>query len=684
MEIRRLLLVTILVAAVLAPAVEAHRNYPSAFLRGREDPEAVVDQLFRGVLGRPARHEELHEWGEVIERGSRPFFVVQKLLDGPEFARRMSNETFVIYVFWRFLDRDPRPQEYRVFRDYLREGGSRAEVVRSVLLSREFRARGLPAPLLNGWSFFEFDPAQYEGYDLAVKRLERAAPEPVHDGDHPLVQLLRPMEVTRAQQPLRGELEFVSSEPLDSNYQYYCGYLHAHSYFSDDAAQGGHPSEAYDMARYDAGMDFMGITDHGEYLLPWEWDELRATADEYNDEGSFVAMAGFEYSHFLDGHLCVVGTSTYTSFFVSTNLDLFYAWLNQHPEAIATFNHPGSYDYIGTEFHHFEYNPSVDPMIVGIEVIQNGGFDDYAVGYGGALSFFAEANLYGWHVGALSAQDNHSMDYGIKNDVRTIVLADELTRASLMDAYRAHRFYASEDRNLRLVFRGNDQEMGAELPAGPVVFTVSLSDPDGEYFTLIRAFRDGEAIYEREIYAQEGTWRFSVGTEEDHHFYHIWVEQEDGDAAHSSPIWVSGTNPGPPPTPPPSGCLFRTAARGTALEGQLQPLYGLRDRLEEQGPEGRRLVARFYAASPELTRIISGNPELLAELRGLTSRAIELLSDPAARIEARDIARVEAFAARLTPQASSSLRQEIGRFLELLRGLEGRPVAPGDPVLQLP
>ena len=62
----------------------------------------------------------------------------------------------------------------------------------------------------------------------------------------------------------------------------------------------------------------------------------------------------------------------------------------------------------------------------------------------------------GWYLGALGGQDNHSPDWGTRNEFRTAVLAEELTRESVIDAYLSRRFYATEDKDLHLDLRGTD------------------------------------------------------------------------------------------------------------------------------------------------------------------------------------------------------------------------------------
>ncbi|NIO07792.1 MAG: hypothetical protein GTO40_07200, partial [Deltaproteobacteria bacterium] len=65
-------------------------------------------------------------------------------------------------------------------------------------------------------------------------------------------------------------------------------------------------------------------------------------------------------------------------------------------------------------------------------------------------SYWDVGNLRGWYLGALGGQDNHSPNWGTRNQFRTAVLAVELTREAIIDAYLNRRFYVTEDKNLYL------------------------------------------------------------------------------------------------------------------------------------------------------------------------------------------------------------------------------------------
>jgi hypothetical protein len=178
--------------------------------------------------------------------------------------------------------------------------------------------------------------------------------------------------------------------------------------------------------------------------------------------------------------------------------------------------------------------------MAGIELLTHGNdYDAYSVGYasGDGLGYLDEANDRGWRVASVSAQDNHSGEWGTLDDYRTGVLAESLTRRDVLEALRDRRFFSTQDRNLRMSFRSQGHEMGAVLKPGPKSFHVTLGDGDGEGFDRIDLYRRGALLESRDV-AGSGPWVFEVPASSERSWYHVIVTQDDGDRAMSAPIWV--------------------------------------------------------------------------------------------------------------------------------------------------
>ncbi len=86
-------------------------------------------------------------------------------------------------------------------------------------------------------------------------------------------------------------------------YNVYYGHLHNHTGYSDGK---GDPWKAYDYARYQAGLDFLGVADHVEQLSSREWSRMKQAANERTENGKFVAFHGFEWSSSRFGHIAVI------------------------------------------------------------------------------------------------------------------------------------------------------------------------------------------------------------------------------------------------------------------------------------------------------------------------------------------------------------------------------------------
>jgi hypothetical protein len=88
----------------------------------------------------------------------------------------------------------------------------------------------------------------------------------------------------------------------------------------------------------------------------------------------------------------------------------------------------------------------------------------------------------GFHLGPSVGQDNHYRNWGTSTDARVGVIADSLSKTDVLSALRARRTFASEDKNLRIVFRANGA-IGGDIIAPPAPdseldLSVDLRDPD--------------------------------------------------------------------------------------------------------------------------------------------------------------------------------------------------------------
>jgi len=168
----------------------------------------------------------------------------------------------------------------------------------------------------------------------------------------------------------------------------------------------------------------------------------------------------------------------------------------------------------------------------------------------------------------LGNEDNHTRDWG-QGSFRTAVLAQELTREAIVDAYRHRRFYGTEDKDLVLDFRCGGYPMGSVVSGVPREFRVTASDKGGDTFQEVRLYRNGELIETRAVEGNAVDVVFTDANGTGDAYYYVIVRQNDdndingrNDEAISSPIWFDESQP---IEPRPLGCIGGNAA-GIAID----------------------------------------------------------------------------------------------------------------------
>ena len=274
--------------------------------------------------------------------------------------------------------------------------------------------------------------------------------------------------------------------------------LHNHSWLSDG---GGDPRLAFASMRA-AGLDVAALTDHSRWASAFlglgkapgwtgidarAWRETIALAEAANDDGRFVALHGFEWSHAAQGHMNVWNSRGFTDpLRTAPTMGRFWRWLERgEADGLAGFNHPGTGRL---RFGGFAYRPGMAGRLVSLELfnkLQDYLFKDTDRGGRSPLCQCLDA---GWRVGLLGVTDEHGPDWGRPDGKgRAGLWLRELTRAGVLEALSARRFFASRVKGLRLdaaltslAGRGPQTRarMGTTLahPGGPVRVEVDL-DP---------------------------------------------------------------------------------------------------------------------------------------------------------------------------------------------------------------
>jgi hypothetical protein len=366
-------------------------------------------------------------------------------------------------------------------------------------------------------------------------------------------------------------------------YDVYYGQLHSHSGLSDAY---GPPSKAYKYARDEAGLDFFSLADHDCYpyendgLTDSEYEDMKSVADSYNEDGVYTTFWGFEWTSddlswggpetlLGKGHIAVINSPDLCEADEeeTNELNELVDWLNDdmmREDAVAFFNHPGEYN---TTFDYFNFDYT--GKIVGMELWnRNDDYYDVALGTG---FWYHNAMDKGWYIGASGSQDNHSFDWGTLNEWRMAILAPALTRADLLEAMKARRFYSSRDMNLVLSFTCDGAQMGSVIEAGTgLEVVIEASDGDGEVFSQIELLKNETVI---ETWIPDSTdpivTTTVTGDPADYFYARVYQEGETGWRAISSPIFIAMPDDVTAPTPDPmtwASVPYATGGTSIAME----------------------------------------------------------------------------------------------------------------------
>ena len=375
--------------------------------------------------------------------------------------------------------------------------------------------------------------------------------------------------------PAEGETEaqtgeiytFTYKSPIFiDDYGLYFGQLHAHTNLSDGT---GTVEQAFQHAADVPNLDFLALTDHsnsfeGQSGLPSagtthlgdenaeevnaSWAEGREGARAITaQEGDFVGLYGFEmtWSGGAPGHINTFNSEGFENrnaapYKKGDNyevLEAYYDTLNENPETISQFNHPG--DTFGDFMDFALYDPVIDNQITLIEV-GNGEGAIGSSGYFPSYSYYTRALDKGWHVAPTNNQDNHKGNWGDSNTARSVILADGLTEDSIYDALKNYRVYATEDNDLSILYSLNGNAMGSILDEQESInISVDISDPTdtaGETKAEV-IVNGGQTLAEQTFTGGSTTLEFNdLAT--GYGYYYLRITQADKDIAVTAPVWT--------------------------------------------------------------------------------------------------------------------------------------------------
>jgi hypothetical protein len=243
--------------------------------------------------------------------------------------------------------------------------------------------------------------------------------------------------------------------------------------------------------------------------------------------------------------------------------------------AVVQLNHPAQSDSPNNKEYGRDDFPNASAWIAALDNvarlinIMNGPSHTEGTGHRPGTPSESEFKRYlslGLHVGPTADQDNHKQNWGDATDGRTGVIAPSLTKANILTALRERHVYASEDKNLKVVARVNNQLIGSLIRSPNVPtdnsnlnITVTLSDadePGATYTVQVFAGKIGGAVAEAvRTASREGNGSVSIAnikyTGGRQYFYFKIIQRNDDDEQDrvwTAPVWFE---PGPDNVPPP-------------------------------------------------------------------------------------------------------------------------------------
>ena len=322
------------------------------------------------------------------------------------------------------------------------------------------------------------------------------------------------------------------------------GDIHRHTDLSWDGNRDGSLDDSYRYALDAAGFDYLGVCDHqaGESIA-YNWWRLQKAVDLYTIRGRFAPIYSYERSlKWPNGHRNV--------FFAQRGRSVF-----EIPEAEARGQEGAGklYDYLkrfggitashtsasgaGTDFR--DSDPDVEPIV---EIYQ--GYRSNFETLGAPRSptrkevtkfsagFVSSAWAKGIKLGVQSSSDHVSTHISYAG-----FYVDRIDRDSIIAAMKARHSFAATD-NIIVDLRMGDHLMGDSFSAGappPLTAYVHGTAP----IKQIEVIKSNRIVYTVPGNGRE--MRFTYTDREPPQgepWYYIRVQQQDGQLAWSSPLWV--------------------------------------------------------------------------------------------------------------------------------------------------
>lgn len=352
------------------------------------------------------------------------------------------------------------------------------------------------------------------------------------------------------------------------NYFHYFGNLHSHTWYSDgnkdqDTNTYKQPvAKAINYGRTVASyLNFLAVTDHnhneGLNMTLSRWRSGVIEADTASIDGQFVGIFGQEWGTLATygGHTLIFNTDK----LIGWNPGVYdvYVAKNDYNRIWKVIDSLGAFCYLAhpnnTDFGNLiskSYDPDIDKVLQGTAIKSGPAFstnttmsDPSSTTY---ESYYHSLLKLGYHIAPTADQDNHYTNFGMSNQQRTVVLAQDLRKWDILSALKNRNVYASEDANMKVHFSINDSIMGSIITLlTPFTIKVKITDdtPNDKISRIeIRYGIPGSGINPTVLSSVNNSDSLtylvnqSVGST---YYYYIFVQQNDGQRVWTAPIWVT-------------------------------------------------------------------------------------------------------------------------------------------------
>ena len=340
------------------------------------------------------------------------------------------------------------------------------------------------------------------------------------------------------------------------SYRIYRGDTHRHTEFSMDGNNDGSLFQTYRYALDAASLDYLLVSEHNfqggpdNAYINWV---LQQAVDVFSVAGAFQPFYGYERSiRFPDGHRNILlpkrGTPTLPILPEESNhatgAGRLYEYLRGNGGiAISHTSATG----MGTDWR--DNDPEVEPLV---EIFQG---DRVSAEYEGAPlaahrerpstqagGFRPEGYVWnawakGYKLGVQVASDHLSTHYSY-----ACTIAEEFSREGLLDAMKQRHNYGATD-NIVLDYRmqaGGREHLQGDIVTVDGPFRLAVKILGTAPIRQVDIVKNQEFLYTRQKLPQDFEFTYEdPGKEPGEDYYYVRVQQNDGNVAWSSPIWVT-------------------------------------------------------------------------------------------------------------------------------------------------